>query len=231
MIILHYTGMRTAKAALERLCDPDSKVSAHYVLDEEGRVFQLVEDEKRAWHAGASYWGGARDINSLSIGIELVNPGHEWGYRPFPETQIRSLKDLCHALMRTYAIPPARILGHSDVAPSRKTDPGELFPWRELALEGIGIWPEPQSMDMEAAPDILAAPEIFHELLIRLGYDPAASVENIVTAFHRHFQPEKFLPCGAPEKPDETSAARILALLRNILSSQEMKLTEYLKLL
>ncbi|MCB1531810.1 MAG: N-acetylmuramoyl-L-alanine amidase [Alphaproteobacteria bacterium] len=132
MIIIHYTDMKTGQEALERLCDPASEVSAHYVIEEDGRLFQLVDDDKRAWHAGASEWQGESDINSASIGIELVNPGHTWGYRAFPDVQIEVLIDLCRELMGKYDIPLNRILGHSDVAPGRKIDPGELFPWKQL---------------------------------------------------------------------------------------------------
>lgn len=132
MIIIHYTDMKTGEEALERLCDPATEVSAHYVIEEDGRLFQLVEDDKRAWHAGVSEWDGQTDINSASIGIELVNPGHSHGYRPFPDVQIAVLIGLCRGLMAKYNIPLDRILGHSDVAPGRKVDPGELFPWDRL---------------------------------------------------------------------------------------------------
>lgn len=132
MIIIHYTGMKTGQEALERLCNPNSDVSAHYVIEEDGRLFQLVDDDKRAWHAGVSEWKGETDINSASIGIELVNPGHEWGYREFPDVQIDVLINLCRDLIAKYEIPLDRILGHEDVASGRKQDPGELFPWERL---------------------------------------------------------------------------------------------------
>lgn len=139
MIVVHYTGMKTAKEALERLCDPEAKVSAHYVIEENGFVHQLVDEDKRAWHAGVSEWeihGAAEtDINSASIGIELVNPGHEFGYRPFPHEQMASLAKLCKAIMERYEI--EYILGHEDVAPGRKQDPGELFDWLWLAMRGV----------------------------------------------------------------------------------------------
>ena len=134
MIIIHYTGMKTGEEALQRLCDPAAEVSAHYVIEEDGRLFQLVDEDKRAWHAGVSEWQGEADINSASIGIELVNPGHEWGYRKFPDVQIGVLIDLCRDLVGKYGIPLDRILGHSDVAPERKLDPGELFPWDRLRI-------------------------------------------------------------------------------------------------
>lgn len=132
MIIIHYTGMKTGKEALERLCDPESEVSAHYVIEENGDIYQLVDDIHRAWHAGVSEWGGETDINSASLGIELVHPGHEWGYRDFMEPQIEALIGLCKALVSQYNIPLERVLGHEDVAPGRKQDPGELFPWERL---------------------------------------------------------------------------------------------------
>jgi len=132
MIIVHYTGMKTGREALERLCDPKSEVSSHYVIEENGDVYQLVDDDKRAWHAGACEWAGEADVNSASIGIELVHPGHEWGYREFMEPQIDALIDLCKGLISQYDISLERILGHEDVAPGRKQDPGELFPWKRL---------------------------------------------------------------------------------------------------
>jgi N-acetylmuramoyl-L-alanine amidase len=141
-LVLHYTGMRTADEALARLTDPDAKVSAHYTIDRDGRVFRHVVEERRAWHAGVSWWAGSSDINSRSIGIELVNPGHEFGYEPFPKAQISALIDLADGILRRYPIPAHRVLGHSDVAPARKLDPGELFPWEQLAEFGIGAWPE-----------------------------------------------------------------------------------------
>ena len=135
MIVIHYTGMKTAQDALERLCDPAAEVSAHYVIDEDGTLYQLVEEDKRAWHAGVSEWEGETDINSASIGIELVNPGHEFGYREFPPEQMEALSELCKDIMARHDI--GTVLGHSDVAPERKQDPGELFDWGWLAEQGI----------------------------------------------------------------------------------------------
>ena len=140
MLILHYTGMTTAAAALDRLCDPKTEVSAHYLIDEDGTVWRLVPEDRRAWHAGRAYWAGETDINSRSIGIELVNPGHEHGYRVFPEPQMTALIALSQGILSRHPIPPHRILAHSDVAPDRKLDPGELFDWRRLAMAGIGLW-------------------------------------------------------------------------------------------
>src|SRR6516225_11548293 len=141
MLVLHYTGMESAPAALERLCDPTARVSAHYVVEENGRIWRLVPEVRRAFHAGVSCWEGERDLNAVSLGIEIVNPGHEWGYRPFPEAQMASVEHLCRDLVARYPIPPHRVVGHSDIAPERKSDPGELFDWARLARAGIGIWP------------------------------------------------------------------------------------------
>jgi len=179
MLVLHYTGMTSAAAALERLCDPAAKVSAHYTIDEDGTVYAMVPEDRRAWHAGVSHWAGATNINARSIGIELVNPGHEFGYRDFPEEQIAALTTLCHSILVRHPIPSARVLGHSDVAPARKEDPGELFPWARLAKAGIGLWPTPGDSNLEASA------------LARFGYDPDAPLDKVITAFQRHFRPKK----------------------------------------
>jgi N-acetylmuramoyl-L-alanine amidase len=136
-VILHYTGMQTGEAAIERLRDPEAKVSAHYVVEEDGRIFRLVAEERRAWHAGAAFWKGVKDINSASIGIEIVNPGHEFGYRAFPDAQVASVINLLADVRSRWMISDSRILGHSDIAPARKVDPGELFPgsaWPKAAM-------------------------------------------------------------------------------------------------
>ena len=179
MLVLHYTGMKTAQAALGRLCDPASKVSAHYTVDEDGTVYAHVPEARRAWHAGISFWAGETDVNSRSIGIELVNPGHEYGYRDFPDAQIEALITLCNGILLRRPIPSARVLGHSDVAPARKEDPGERFPWERLARAGIGLWPVSRDASLDA------------EALGRFGYDLGAGTEKVVTAFQRHFRPEK----------------------------------------
>jgi N-acetylmuramoyl-L-alanine amidase len=178
MLVLHYTGMRTAEEALARLTDPAAKVSAHYTIYEDGTVYAHVPEDRRAWHAGVSYWAGASDINARSIGIEIVNPGHEFGYRAFPDPQIAALTTLCHSILMRHPIPSARVLGHSDVAPMRKDDPGELFPWERLARGGIGLWPEKSGGEAPA------------DALIRYGYDPAATPDKRITAFQRHFRPK-----------------------------------------
>jgi N-acetylmuramoyl-L-alanine amidase len=176
MLVLHYTGMASAQAALSRLCDPAAKVSSHYTVDEDGTVYVHVPEARRAWHAGLSFWSGTRNVNACSIGIELVNPGHEYGYRVFPAKQITSLKELCREILSRHAIPANRILGHSDVAPARKDDPGELFPWKDLAEAGVGLWPEklPHALDPGALP--------------RFGYDPQAPQDKTIIAFQRHFR-------------------------------------------
>lgn len=213
LVILHYTDME-GKEALTRLCDPESQVSAHYFIEESGKVLQLVKDKNRAWHAGKSYWQGEMDINSHSIGIELVNPGHSNGYRAFPDKQIAALVKLCKKLMKKYDIPPANILAHSDVAPARKQDPGHLFPWEAIAAQGVGLWPVPNEMDIQAAEDMAVSQDSLHELLIGYGYDPQAEFEEVMLAFHRHYYPEKFMGDESPEKPDILSCARLLALIR-----------------
>jgi N-acetylmuramoyl-L-alanine amidase len=143
MVVLHYTGMRSTDAALKRLCDPAARVSSHYVVLEDGEICQLVPEAERAWHAGVSSWEGATDVNARSIGIEIANPGHDLGYPDFPDAQIAAVIALCRDLILRRGIAAARVLAHSDVAPARKPDPGEKFPWRQLADAGIGIWVEP----------------------------------------------------------------------------------------
>jgi len=160
MLVLHYTGMKTADEALARLCDPGAKVSAHYTVGTDGRVFFHVPEERRAWHAGVSYWAGQTNVNACSVGIELVNPGHEFGYVPFAPAQIAALIDLARGILSRHPIPPNRVLGHSDVAPQRKQDPGELFDWSRLARAGIGLWPTdsmPPPADVAGAQMMLAA--------------------------------------------------------------------------
>jgi N-acetylmuramoyl-L-alanine amidase len=142
MLVLHYTGMKAAEEALARLCDPGARVSSHYTVDEDGTVHVHVAEDKRAWHAGKSFWRGERDVNARSIGIEIVNPGHEFGYRPFPVRQIDAVVALAKGILKRHPIQPSGVVGHSDVAPMRKEDPGEFFPWKRLAHEGIGPWPD-----------------------------------------------------------------------------------------
>lgn len=193
MLVLHYTGMESCSEALQRLCDPDTAVSAHLLIDEDGTVHRLVADAHRAWHAGHAYWHGVNDVNSASVGIELVNPGHDNGYRPFPALQIAALIDTAQALIIEHRIPAWGICGHSDVAPGRKIDPGEFFPWRDLAAQGIGIWPKEDETEQTA--DAWAD-------LAAIGYavpgdpargskilDPESATSDVVSAFQRRFRP------------------------------------------
>lgn len=199
MLILHYTGMPTAEDALQRLCDPRAEVSAHYVVDEDGSILQCVPEARRAWHAGKSFWKGDRDINSRSIGIEIVNPGHEHGYRAFPEPQIEAVMDLCKDICQRHGIKPWRVLAHSDIAPERKEDPGELFPWAKLAASGIGHYVEPAPVlagnIMMQAGESGQPVEALQSMLALYGYDVNvsgtfdAATRYAVIAFQRHFRP------------------------------------------
>ena len=188
MLVLHYTGMKTAEEALARLCDPAAKVSAHYTICRDGRVFAHVPEERRAWHAGVSYWAGETNVNGRSIGIELVNPGHEFGYVPFAEPQIAALIELAQDILARHPIPPHRVVGHSDVAPARKEDPGELFPWARLAVEGVGLWPGAGSAGDAIMDDVPLA-------LARFGYGISpytdVSPETVCAAFQRHFRQDR----------------------------------------
>ena len=192
MLVLHYTGMQSASAALERLSDPDVPVSAHYLIDEDGRIIRLVEEHHRAWHAGVAFWRGSSNINARSIGIELVNPGHAFGYRPFPEAQMAALIDLAGDVLGRHPIPPRNVVGHSDVAPSRKMDPGELFDWPRLAAAGIGLWPEEDGVRGEAGgmDPAVFEPGAFVAMLARFGYTTDDRFATI-KAFQRHFRPER----------------------------------------
>lgn len=184
MIVLHYTGMESGEAALERLRDPSAEVSAHYLIEEDGRIFRLVDEEHRAWHAGASQWRGVTDVNSASIGIEIVNPGHDHGYRNFPEAQMASLIPLVAQIKERYVISRGNVVGHSDVAPARKLDPGELFNWHALARLRLAL-PRPTRNLVD--PGWTDAG--FMLALERFGYNVADRVAA-VTAFQRRFRPE-----------------------------------------
>jgi N-acetylmuramoyl-L-alanine amidase len=203
MLMLHYTGMQSAQAAIDRLRDPDAKVSSHYVVDEDGTVFRLVAEPQRAFHAGISYWRGRRVLNDGSIGIEIVNPGHEWGYRPFPAQQIAHVVKLCQGILSRHAIPACNVVGHSDVAPNRKQDPGELFPWQHLASEGIGFWPEAHDHD-QAPPDEQQA----RAALETIGYSPEFPLGILLTAFQR-----RFLPAHVTGLLDPVTMARLLSVV------------------
>ena len=186
MVVLHYTEMKPVETALERLCDPDAGVSAHYLITEEGEVVRLVPEEKRAWHAGLSYWRGHKDVNSASIGIELDHPGHELGYREFSEAQIDALIPLLHRIVKAYDIPRANVVAHSDVAPARKVDPGELFPWDRLADYGLCL-PKPERLEQGDPFDNDAS---FYLALERFGYD-ITDGHKAVEAFQRRWRPER----------------------------------------
>ncbi|MFT3987110.1 N-acetylmuramoyl-L-alanine amidase [Aestuariivirga sp.] len=193
MVILHYTGMKSAEAARAWLCNPESGVSCHYLVDEDGYITQMVGEEMRAWHAGASSWEGETDINSRSIGIEIQNPGHTLGYRAFPEEQMKAVIALVHDIMARNDISSSRVLAHSDVAPGRKIDPGELFDWAWLHREGIGDWIEPAPPD-----DTPAEITPLQAALERFGYGievtgiADARTEAVVSAFQRHYRPARF---------------------------------------
>lgn len=185
LVVLHYTGMKDGASALARLCDPQSKVSAHYLIEEDGTVYTLVEESLRAWHAGKSYWRGLVDINSHSIGIEIVNPGHEFGYREFPHAQMHAVLTLCEEIKERYKLPATAFLGHSDIAPMRKEDPGELFNWKMLAVHGIGVWPE--FLEQDNYPLTLMDAE---KLLAKIGYDTGIDEQSLraaIRAFQRHY--------------------------------------------
>lgn len=206
VLVLHYTGMKTAEAALQRLCDPAAGVSSHYTVDEDGTIYRHVPEDRRARHAGTSWWAGARDINSRSIGIEIVNPGHEWGYRAFPIEQIDAVIALSKDIVSRHAIPAHNVVGHSDVAPERKEDPGELFPWHHLASAGIGLWPKESKAVL---------PISFEKALRRYGYgirpDTEASLEQAIIAFQRHFRPSRL--DGVLDAECESILAGLLAKL------------------
>ena len=184
MIVLHYTGMQDAQSAIDRLRDPEAKVSAHYLVAEDGTILRMVAEDKRAWHAGKSRWRGIADVNSASIGIEIVNPGHEWGYRPFPDAQIDALIPLVHEIMQRHKITRGNVVGHSDIAPARKDDPGELFPWYKLARLRLAL-PRPTKNLM----DPHWSDSGFMLALERFGYE-IADPQKAVIAFQRRFRPE-----------------------------------------
>ena len=195
LLVLHYTGMQSAEAALDWLCNPAAKVSSHYVVDEDGTIWRLVSEERRAWHAGVSYWQGETALNTVSIGIEIVNPGHEWGYRGFPDPQMHAVEALCLDIISRWRIPAHRIVGHSDIAPTRKSDPGELFDWARLARAGIGLWPQP-TVDLHRrrgrGVGIVERARGLSDLA-RIGYQvEPGNVEPPIAAFQRRFRPERW---------------------------------------
>jgi len=218
MILLHYTGMVDATAALERLRTPASQVSAHYFVFEDGRVMQLVQESRRAWHAGDAIWAGDTDINSCSIGIEIANPGHDYGYADFSRRQIAAVTALCRGILTRNTIPPTRVLAHSDVAPTRKQDPGEKFPWQTLHESGVGHWVKPARitngplLSLGDRGDAVAA---MQQSLADYGYGIAvngnydSAMHEVVAAFQRHFRPGRV---------DGVSDASTRATLQDLLA-------------
>ena len=191
ILVIHYTDCKTPQEALDILCDPLSQASAHYLIEENGTCHQLVEESMRAWHAGTSYWRGCTDVNSASIGIELANPGHRYGLAPFPLPQKAALLSLARELLDRYTIPPMNIVAHSDIAPLRKKDPGELFDWQYLAAHGVGAYPKPPLPPLQhtTAGEVVA-------LLARIGYNPLdleAAPERVIEAFCRRYLPLHFM--------------------------------------
>ncbi len=220
VLVLHYTGMESAEAALTRLCDPEAKVSAHYVVDEDGTTHVLVEESARAWHAGKSNWRGYEGVNDISIGIELVNPGHEFGYRPFPEAQMQALITLCQQILARHPIPPRNVVAHADIAPDRKEDPGELFEWRRLAQQGIGLWAEGDMKPPERMFQPEASSEEVRHLQHKLSdygyplpitgvYD--AQTISVIKAFQRHFSAGRYTINGIWDTGLDAILSRLLA--------------------
>ncbi|WGR95839.1 N-acetylmuramoyl-L-alanine amidase [Bradyrhizobium sp. ISRA443] len=220
MIVLHYTGMPDVEGAITQLCTPGTEVSAHYIVLEDGRIVQCVPESKRAWHAGVSFWAGEDDINSCSIGVEIVNRGHDWGYPDFPLRQIAAVIALCRGIMLRRKVPSHRVLGHSDVAPARKKDPGEKFPWHSLANSGVGHWVQPvpivrgDALMLGAISDDVAK---MQAAFARYGYNipthgkyDGATMEA-VTAFQRHFRPERIDGIA-----DRSTMATLHALLASL---------------
>lgn len=221
MLLLHYTGVATAAKAIDWLCRPESKVSCHYAIDETGRITQMVAEGMRAWHAGEAIWAGETDINSVSIGVEIHNPGHEFGYPGFPEAQMQAVEALSRDIIARYGIRPERVLAHSDVAPTRKKDPGEKFPWARLARAGIGHWVAPAPvLAAEAGMGVGVAGPLIADvqmLFANYGYgvQPTGVVDGrtefVVTAFQRHFRPERV--DGRIDQSTITTLQRLLAAL------------------
>lgn len=220
MLVLHYTGMPDEGEALQWLWNPVSQVSAHYFVFGDGRILQLVPEARRAWHAGLSSWEGETDINSCSIGIEIANPGHPGGLPPFPDVQIDSVATLARDIVTRWRIPATRVLGHSDVAPGRKVDPGERFPWRRLHEAGVGHWVPPavmsdgrffsrgdQGMPIEALQAMLA----MYGYGVRINGVFDEDTEKVVAAFQRHFRPERV---------DGVADASTITTLRNLIASR-----------
>ncbi len=222
MLVMHYTGMQTGEAAQKHMCDPIAKVSAHYMINEDGSIINLVPEAKRAWHAGISCWRGISSLNDTSVGIEIVNPGHEFGYRPFPKAQMEAVLGLSKEIIERHSIEARNVIGHSDIAPNRKQDPGEFFDWKMLASEGVGLWPNVKKMwkssDMIIRPgEESVSTASVQKMLSDYGYHIRVDgfygpkTEDIIRAFKRHFVPEQLNAFW-----DKLADERIKALLKII---------------
>jgi N-acetylmuramoyl-L-alanine amidase len=223
LLILHYTGLETARRSIDVLCDPICEVSCHYLVDVDGRVTQMVREADRAWHAGLSYWRGETDINSSSVGIEIQNPGHAHGYPDFPEAQMSAVVSLSHDIVVRNQMRATDVLAHSDIAPQRKIDPGEKFDWRRLHAAGVGHWVPPHAVDDEPdqPPFDMQKPDdrtqTCQQLLAQYGYDIAddglldAATLRVISAFQRHFRPT--CTDGMPD-------ASTIATLRDLIAHQ-----------
>jgi N-acetylmuramoyl-L-alanine amidase len=203
-LVLHYTGMITAGAALARLCDPAARVSSHYLIEDDGTVWKLVDESRRAWHAGISCWRGQTALNGRSIGIEIANPGHEHGYVAFPEAQMRAVAELCRGILERHAIAARDVVAHSDIAPDRKEDPGEKFDWRHLAEQGIGIWPHGSGEPV--------APQSVRTTLAAIGYRTDLDLPTLLRAFQRHWRQEAIT--GAADAETRARLAAVLAAMQ-----------------
>ena len=201
VLVLHYTGMRSAAEAVDRLRDPAARVSSHYVVEEDGLVWRLVPEARRAFHAGVSHWRGHGTLNDRSVGIEIVNPGHEWGYRPFPALQMAAVCELCLGILARHPIPARNVVAHSDIAPDRKQDPGELFDWAGLAENGVGVWPADGAADPVAEDGVLPA-------LAAIGYRTDLPLPIVLRAFQLHW-----LPDAVTGEADAATRARLAAVL------------------
>ena len=243
-LILHYTETETGADALALMQNPAHQASAHYMVDVDGTIYTLVSEDMRAWHAGKSWWEGEEDINSTSIGIEVQNAGHSRDLRGlgagemrglgagemrglgavnmhgFPEPQIYQVIALCKDIIARHGILPPHVLAHSDVAPNRKIDPGELFPWATLARSGIGLWPMEDDDLEEEAKKIISGEETLKNALVRYGYDPRVDFKTLVTQFHRHFCPDKFMPTKDPSALDKDTGHALAFLLKAKLASR-----------
>lgn len=217
-LILHYTATATGQEVIDDyFCNPNppnGEVSAHYMVDCDGSITQFVEESKRAYHAGISFWDGQDDLNSHSIGIEIVNPGHDYGYVPFPDAQMDAVVTLCQDILSRHSIPACNVLGHSDIALDRKIDPGELFDWKRMAQEGIGLWPEPLQEDFNKATVAVYNAKRLKNAFADYGYDTKVNIKTLIAQFQRHFHQEIFNEPDKVGKANPETAARLYSLLR-----------------